>query len=97
MPVDNNFFNSETKNKKKKLFKKTKEKIPVDIENIIREAEKTLILERKKNHNLETPLVLENEIPISNTINSFNYKIKIKSEVKDRMINELYTFLKKKN
>ena len=102
----NNFFNSETEDKVKKIVKKPNEEIPADIENIVREAEKTLILEKIKKQdietplileqNIETPLILKNEISVSNTINSFNYKIKIKPEVKAHMINELYTHLKKK-
>ncbi len=85
-------------------MKKNNEKIPIDIENIISEAEEALIAEKINNQNTEMPLVLEtemplvleNEIPASNTINSFNYKIKIKPEVKDHMINELFIYLKKK-
>jgi hypothetical protein len=70
--------------------------MPINTQNIIREAEKALTLEKKDNKNIETPLVLKNEIQISKTINQFNYKIKIKHEVKDLMINELYNYLKKK-
>ena len=33
---------------------------------------------------------------MNNVINSFNYKISIKSEIKDKMVNELYLYLKKK-
>tara|TARA_B110000196_G_C21112074_1_gene648369 strand:- start:184 stop:1212 length:1029 start_codon:yes stop_codon:yes gene_type:complete len=88
--------NNLLKPKAKTTIKKKETEVPPNIENIIREGEKTLILAREKKQNTETPLVLKNEIPLSKTINSFNYKIKIKPNVKEHMINELYTYLKKK-
>jgi len=96
LKATNNFLKPEAKTTIKKNTKKKYQKIISNTKNIIREPEKPLILENKNNRNIETSLILENEIPVSNTINSFNYKIKIKPEVKDHMINELYTYLKKK-
>ena len=93
LKATNNFLKPEAKTTIKKNTKKKYQKIISNTKNIIREPEKALILENKNNRNIETSLILENEIPVSNTINSFNYKIKIKPEV---MINELYTYLKKK-
>tara|TARA_B100001741_G_scaffold305212_1_gene297172 strand:- start:3516 stop:4625 length:1110 start_codon:yes stop_codon:yes gene_type:complete len=48
--------------------------------------------------NSKTPLILDKEIPrpINNKKNSFNYQIKIKPEIKDNIVSELYYFLKKK-
>ncbi len=80
----------------KKINKKNKEfsgKIPVNTQKIIKEAEMALATEKK---NLEEPLILNNEISAKSKINQFNYKIKIKNEVKDRMVNELFIYLKKK-
>ena len=91
----NNFLVPETK----KIIIKNKSKqvkIPLDVENIIDEAEKTLLLHKKNNLNIEKPLVLKNQILKTSKINSFNYKIKIKPEIKDHMVNELYLYLKKK-
>jgi hypothetical protein len=92
----NNLLKPESKNIIKKNNTTKKTKIPTDTENIINEAEKALLLLKKNNQNIEIPLVLKNEISINNEINSINYKIKIKPEIKDRMINELYVYLKKK-
>ena len=50
----------------------------------------------KKNTNKKKPFIWENEILVNNTVNSFNYKISIKPEIKDQMVNELYLYLKKK-
>jgi len=96
LKATNNFLDPDVKSKVKKKTQVSKENMPINTQNIIREAEKALTLEKKDNKNIETPLVLKNEIQISKTINQFNYKIKIKHEVKDLMINELYNYLKKK-
>jgi len=92
----NNLLKPESKNiiKKNNITKQVK--IPIDTENLITEAEKALLLLKKNNQNIEMPLILRNEISITSEINSINYKIKIKPEIKDRMINELYIYLKKK-
>ena len=89
--------NSFLKPKIKILPKKSKKikdiKLPPKTESIIAEAESAILGENKKK-----PLLLNNEasnVPKYN-IDSFNYKTKIKPEVKDHMINELYSYLKKK-
>ena len=89
----NSFLKSETKTlpKKSKIIKDIK--LPPETESIIAEAESTILDENKKKI-----LSLKNEVlnVPRNSIDSFNYKIKIKPEVKDHMINELYLYLKKK-
>ena len=58
--------------------------------------------EKKKIENktdiFKTPLVLNNEIsrPQKNEISSINHQVKIRPEIKDEIINEIYLFLKKK-
>jgi len=96
LKATNNFLDTDVKSKVKKNIQISNEKIPTNTQTIIIEAEKTLSLEKKNNKNTEMPLILENQIPTTNTINQFNYKIKIKNEVKDHMINELHVYLKKK-
>ena len=90
----NNILLSKTESRTKKNIQISKEEIPINIQNIISEAENTLVI--KNNKNIQTPLVLRNEIPVNNKTNSFSYNIKIKPKFKDHMVNELYTFLKKK-
>ena len=89
----NSFLKPETKTlpKKSKIIKDIK--LPPETESIIAEAESTILDENKKRL-----LSLKNEVlnVPRNSIDSFNYKIKIKPEVKDHMINELYLYLKKK-
>ena len=89
----NSFLKPETKTlpKKSKIIKDIK--LPPETESIIVEAESTILDENKKRL-----LSLKNEVlnVPRNSIDSFNYKIKIKPEVKDHMINELYLYLKKK-
>ena len=65
---------------------------------LINKSNKLIETKAKTFENIEKPLVLKTEIPEvkKDEINSLNYKIKIKPEVKDNMINELYLFLKKK-
>jgi hypothetical protein len=92
----NSFLKLETKNIIKSNNKTNQVKIPTDTENIINEAEKALLLQKKNNQDIEKSLILVNEISTTSKINSLNYKIKIKPEIKDRMINELYIYLKKK-
>ena len=89
--------NSFLKPKKETLPKKSKKikdiKLPPKTESIIVEAESTILDENKKKS-----LLIKNEVlnVPQNSIDSFNYKTKIKPEVKDHMINELYSYLKKK-
>ena len=91
----NEFLDSDIKNEtKKKLI--TKDKIPLDTKNLIIEAEKVLIEEKKNNQNINKPLELRNEILSNNTVDQHNYKINIKTEAKDSIVDELYTYLKKK-
>ena len=92
----NEFLKPELKNKIKNNTKIIKESLAPNTENIISEAENALSLEKKNKQKLEKPLILENELLPSSKINSINYKIKIKPEVRDHMINELFIYLKKK-
>ena len=64
----------------------------------ITQTKKKVLLKKKNNLNTEKPLLLKDKISVENQekIKSFNYTINIKPEIKDRMINELYKFLKKK-
>ncbi|MDB4845577.1 hypothetical protein OAH88_00215 [Candidatus Pelagibacter sp.] len=91
----NEFLDSDIKNETKKNLI-TKDKIPLDTKNLIIEAEKVLIEEKKNNQNINKPLVLRNEILSNNTVDQHNYKINIKTEAKDNIVDELYTYLKKK-
>ena len=91
----NKFLDPDINSEKKKL-KVTEGKIPPNTKSIIIEAEKALISETVNTKNMSKPLVLKNEIPASNTIEQLNYKINIKPEVKDHIINELYSYLQKK-
>ena len=77
---------------------RVKKKLSPKIEDKIINSQKNNIEKEKKYQNKEEPLLLKNEVPTStdNKIDSFNYKINIKPEVKDHMINELYHYLKKK-
>ena len=77
---------------------RVKKKLSSKIEDKIINSQKNNIEKEKKYPDKEEPLLLKNEVPtsIDNKINSFNYKINIKPEVKDHMINELYHYLKKK-
>ena len=89
----NSFLKPKTKTLPKKSKKIKDIKLPPKTESIIAEAESTILDENKKRS-----LSLKNEVlnVPRNSIDSFNYKIKIKPEVKDHMINELYLYLKKK-
>ena len=71
----------------KEIVKATNNFLKPEVKNTIKKNTKI----KKK-----VPIILENKIPDPKTINSFNYKINIKSEIKDLMINELYIYLKKK-
>ena len=77
---------------------RVKKKLSHKIEDKIINSQKNNIEKEKKYQNKEKPLLLKNEVltSIDNKIDSFNYKINIKPEVKDHMINELYHYLKKK-
>ena len=70
---------------KKSINKKTSIKIETDF------------LKNENSHDLEKiPCKLEKIIPTNNTMHSFNYKINIKPEIKDKIVNELYIYIKKK-
>ena len=59
--------------------------------------ESTKSISKLKSTDTDKPLILKKEISTNyNHINQINYKIKIKSDVKNNMINELYLFLRKK-
>ena len=92
----NNFLDHDPKSNIKKKNLIPENKIPTNTKNLIIEAENALILENKNIQNSKSPLVLENEIPASKTIDQLNYKINIKPEAKDHIIDELYIYLKKK-
>jgi chromosome segregation ATPase len=89
----NSFLKPKTKTLPKKSKKIKDIKLPPKTESIIAEAESTILDENKKK-----PLLLNNEASnvAKYNIDSFNYKTKIKPEVKDHIINELYSYLKKK-
>ena len=81
------------------LYKKNKKiKLLPETEKIIIQAEKSIEVDKNDYSSNEEPLELTKEIPSKNInkINSYNYNIKIKPNVKDHMINELYLYLKKK-
>jgi hypothetical protein len=92
----NNFLDLNDKKKNKNNTLPSNKKISAIIKNKTKISSKSFTSEKKNNRKIETPLVLKNEIPANNEIDSFNYNIKIKPEIKDHMINELYYFLKKK-
>jgi len=92
----NSFLDSDPKDEIKNKIKKTNKIIPPNIENIIQEAERALVLENQNDSNIELPLILKNEVSKNSKDDLVHYKIKIKPEIKDHMINELYTYLKKK-
>ena len=92
----NNLLDSNDKSELKKIIKISNENIPLSIENIIIEAESAQRINKNNQINFEAPLILKNEISDSNKVDSLNYKIKIKPDVKDHMIKELYIYLKKK-
>ena len=98
LKATNNFLdtdNTDNKDKTRKDIKKSKKKITSHSSEITREEEKSLVLTKPLVLNNKSPLVLKEEIS-NNKINQFNYKINIKSEVKNVMIDELYVYLKKK-
>jgi len=92
----NNFLDTDHKTKSKDNIPVSNDEIPINTQKIIKEAEITLIKKKQNTKYIETTLLLKNEIPTNNKINSFNFNINIKPEVKNHMINELYIFLKKK-
>ena len=94
----NNIYNSNPEASLKKNNATKKIKLSPENESIIIEAEKSISQQEKNIQNVEKTLVLKNEISTTTNseINSLNYKIKIKPELKDHMINELYLYLKKK-
>ena len=93
-----NLLDSDTVSTHQKNNFKKQEEIPLENEKIFSDAEKSISKNKKKIQNTQEILVLKNEIQKNpdNKSNSLNYKIKIKPEVKDHIINELYDFLKKK-
>jgi len=92
----NNLLESKSKKEIKDYTSLPTEKIPLHTEKIIIEAEKTLDAEKIQKQIIEEPLILDNQVSSINTPRQFNYKIKIKPEVKNDIIDELYGFLKKK-
>tara|TARA_B100000795_G_C22791488_1_gene437168 strand:+ start:1402 stop:2571 length:1170 start_codon:yes stop_codon:yes gene_type:complete len=94
----NNILNQESEFLYKNNKKTKKIVLPPETEKIILAAEESIQLQKNDYLNKEEPLILTNETPNQNSskINSHNYNIKIKPEVKDHMINELYLYLKKK-
>ena len=94
----NNYLNPKPEALLKKNNATKKIKLSSESESIIIEAEKSILQQEKNIKNVEETLVLKNEISTTTNskINSLNYKIKIKPELKDHMINELYLYLKRK-
>ena len=94
----NNYLNPKPEALLKKNNATKKIKLSSESEGIIIEAEKSILQQEKNIQNVEKTLVLKNEISTTTNskINSLNYKIKIKPELKDHMINELYLYLKRK-
>ena len=94
----NNYLNPKPEALLKKNNATKKIKLSSESEGIIIEAEKSILQQEKNIQNVEKTLVLKNEISTTTNskINSLNYKIKIKPELKDHMINELYLYLKGK-
>ena len=94
----NNYLNPKPEALLKKNNATKKIKLSSKSESIIIEAEKSILQQEKNIQNVEKTLVLKNEISTTTNskINSLNYKIKIKPELKDHMINELYLYLKRK-
>ena len=94
----NNILNSKPEASQKKNNETKEIKLSPETESIIVEEEKSILQQEKNIQNAEKTLVLKNEISTTtdSKINSSNYKIKIKPEVKDHMINELYLYLKRK-
>ena len=94
----NNYLNPKPEALLKKNNATKKIKLSHETESIIIEAEKNILQQEKNIQNVEKTLVLKNEISTTTDgkINSLNYKIKIKPELKDHMINELYLYLKRK-
>ena len=94
----NNYLNPKPEALLKKNNATKKIKLSSESEGIIIEAEKSILQQEKNIQNVEETLVLKNEISTTTNskINSLNYKIKIKPELKDHMINELYLYLKGK-
>ena len=94
----NNYLNPKPEALLKKNNATKKIKLSSESEGIIIEAEKSILQQEKNIQNVEETLVLKNEISTTTNskINSLNYKIKIKPELKDHMINELYLYLKRK-
>mgnify|MGYP001218353149 FL=1 len=77
---------------------KKQEELPIETEKIISDAEINILKKKDIIKNTQVPLVLKNEISdnLNNQPDTFNYNVKIKPEVKDHIINELYKYLKKK-
>ena len=75
----NNLLLLSTKNKAKKNTQILKQEIPINIQNIIKEAEMSLISSRKNNG--ETSLDLKKQTLVKNKLNSVNYNIKIRRNI----------------
>ena len=98
MQATNDIYNSKHQTSLKKNITTKKIKLSPENESIIIEAEKSISQQEKNIQSVEKTLVLKNEISTTtdSKINPSNYKIKIKPEAKDHMINELYLYLKRK-
>ena len=97
--ASNNFLKPKAVDKVLKKEKiKTKKVLQTKVEEITINAQKHPFENEKIYHDKKKPLKLNREksILVSTKINTFNYKIMIKPEVKDHMINELYLYLEKK-
>ena len=71
------------------------------IKELVKATNSFLILEpkniiKKNNTKMETQFELESKLETINKVDSLNSKIKIKPEIKDNMVNELYLDIKKK-
>ena len=93
-----NLLDSDTSVIPKNNNLKKQEELPIETEKIISDAEINILKNKDIIKNTQEPLVLKNEISdnLNNQSDTFNYNVKIKPEVKDHIINELYKYLKKK-
>lgn len=63
----------------------------------IKKEVETVFIQKKNNKTkIQIPLLLDKKIETNNKIKLFNYKINIKPEIKNHMVNEIYLYLKKK-
>ena len=92
----NSILDDDFKNDNTNKIQTIDKKLPPNIEDIIKDAETSLISKKKIEINKGEPLILVNEVPLKKIIDQPNYRIDINSEVKEHMISELYLYLKKK-